>query len=98
MKTEIITNCLDLLAGFELLAPTEQTGVFLTIIDTLGSYTKPTKKRDNTPIITQKLNAYLFVSNVRNACKLGVTGAITPIQAYETALSNLENALTELLK
>lgn len=94
----IITTSLDLLAGFDFLLFKEQIHVLLSVIDTLGSYTKPTKKRDATPIVIQKLNAYLFISNVRNACKLGVTGAITPKQAHETALSNLENALTELLK
>jgi hypothetical protein len=98
MKTTIITTSLDLLAGFDFLLLKEQMHVLLSVVDTLGSYTKPTKKRETTPIATQKLNAYLFVSNVRNACKLGVTGAITPTQAHETALSNLEMALTELLK
>ena len=97
MKTEIITNCLDLLAGFELLAPTQQTGVFLSIIDKLGSYPKPQKKYDTIRAKDSLISAYLFVSNVRNACKLGELGAITPIQANQTILGNLENALTELL-
>ena len=98
MKTEIITNCLDLLAGFELLDPTQQTGIFVTIIDTLGSYPKPQKKHDNVRAKDNLISVYLFVSNVRNACKLGEFGAITPIQANQTILANLENALTELLK
>lgn len=98
MKTTIITTSLDLLAGFDFLLLKEQMQALSSVIDTLGSYNKPTKKGKPAPVLTQKINAYLFVSNVRNACKLGVSGAITPIQAYQIATSNLERALTELLK
>lgn len=94
----ITTDCIDLLADFNYLLINEQMQVFSSVIDTLGSYSKPAKKGNNTPVLIQKINAYLFISNVRNACKLGVSGAITPVQAYQTALTNLENALTELLK
>lgn len=94
----ITTNCIDLLAGFDYLPINEQIQVFQNVIDALGSYSKPTKKGDCPPFSIPKLNTYLFISNVRNACKLGMSGAITPMQAYTTASLNLENALTELLK
>ena len=96
MKAQQITDCLDLLAGFEHMEHTEQKHTFLLVIDTLGSYPKPMKKGDSDPVKPYDLGAYLLVSNVRNACKLVGLGLLKPTTAHAFICDNLESALTLL--
>lgn len=97
MKTQIITDCLDLLAGFENLNPKEQKECFEQTIDTLGSYPKPQKKNDTERAKSYQIASYLFVSNVRNACKLSCLGYIKLNIGYSTIQYNLESALSILI-
>jgi len=97
MKTQIITDCLDLLAGFENLNPKEQKECFEQTIDTLGSYPKPQKKNDIVIAKSYEIACYLFVSNVRNACKLSSLGFIKITLGFSTIQQNLENALSILV-
>lgn len=97
MKTQIITDCLDLLAGFENLNLKEQKECFEQTIDTLGSYPKPQKKKDIVNAKSYEIACYLFVSNVRNACKLSSLGYIKLNIGYSTVQNNLESALSILV-
>lgn len=96
MRVKQVTDCMDLLAGFELMDSSEQKQAFLLAIDTLGSYQKPQKKGDVIPSTTVNIGAYLFISNARNACKLGTMELINPITSHSIAMDNLTNALTLL--
>ncbi len=94
LQQNIITECLDLLAGFELLTDTEKSQTAQTIIDTLGSYPKPQKKNapENAP--SYLVGAYLMASNVRNACKLFLLGYLDDVLLFQAiAQENCENAL-----
>lgn len=96
MRVKQITDCIDLLAGFELLNQAEQKQTFLLVIDTLCGYPKPQKKGDILPSTDENLGAYLFVSNVRNACKLSESEHLNPNTAYSIIVENLVNALSLL--
>lgn len=96
MRVKKIIDCIDLFAGFELLEPHEKKEIYLLVIDTLCGYPKPTKKGFKTLENKKDLGAYLFVSNTRNACKLGNIGLYNSVQAYSIAMQNLSNALTLL--
>ncbi len=97
MRIEQIKNGLDLLAGFEYLKPNEQKQTLLSVIDALGGYPKPTQKGDTEPKPVKDLGAYLFVSNSRNACKLGDLDYIDLPTAYKLVSINLETALSLLI-
>ncbi|MFV0565757.1 MAG: hypothetical protein ACK5NB_07990 [Flavobacteriaceae bacterium] len=97
MRIDQVKSAMDVLAGFELLTQTEQKQTLLTVIDTLGGYPKPTKKQDERPAPVKDVGAYLFVSNSRNACKLGELGYIETRHAYNLVSANLETALSLLL-
>jgi hypothetical protein len=97
MKTQIITDCLDLLAGFELQEPKEQKATLQSIIDTLGSYPKPQNKKDIVRAKSNQIASYLFVSNVRNACKLSSLSYIKLNVGFNTIQYNLESALSLLV-
>lgn len=96
MRVRLITDCMDLMAGFELLNHAEQLQILQMVIDTLGSYPKPQKKADTLPAPTKAVGAYLFVSNVRNACKLHAFGFIPTESTKQAIDSNLSNALSLL--
>jgi hypothetical protein len=97
MKKEIITNCLDLLADFELLNQKEQKGCFQQIIDVLGGYPKPQNKFDKVEATKTEIGVYLFVSNVRNTCKLSILGILKYKESYLVAQYNCEFALSLLV-
>jgi len=97
MRIEKIQDSLDLMAGFELTGLHEQKQTLLTVIDTLCGYPKPKKKYDPNPTPVKDLGAYLFVSNSRNACKLGELGFIDINTAQKLVNINLETALSLLL-
>lgn len=97
MKIEIITNCLDLLACFELLTDTEKKDCFSNVIDLLGSYTKPQKKTDTRRAKTYQIASYLFVSTARNYCKLSNTGFVKLNTGFNNIQYNLECALSILI-
>jgi hypothetical protein len=97
MKVQIITNCLDLLAGFEYLTPKEQKDCFQQIIDVLGSYPKPQKKNVLESAKPNEIACFLLVSNVRNACKLSTFGFIDFKAGYSTIQENCEFALSLLI-
>jgi hypothetical protein len=96
MRVRQVTDCMDLLAGFELMDSSEQKQVFLLAIDTLCGYPKPQRRGDSLTAQPEKLGTYLFISNTRNACKLGELELISPIEAHRIAMNNLTNALTLL--
>lgn len=98
MRVEKIKDALDLLGGFEQL-PTVETKkqTLLTVVDTLCGYPKPTKKGSTEPTPVKDLGAYLFVSNSRNACRLGELEYIALETAHRTAVVNLGNALGLLI-
>lgn len=96
-KIAKITDCLDLLAGFELLPIAERNGVFQSIINTLCGYPKPNKKSAITEPSPKILGAYLCVSNARNGCKLALLGIWDNSQAINIIQVNLEIALTLLI-
>ncbi|CAM1352390.1 hypothetical protein [Tenacibaculum insulae] len=93
MRINIITDSLDLLAGIEKLELKEQKTTLQNIIDTLGNYPKPKKKQKNVKYIA----CYLFVSNVRNACKLSVFGFLDMYIGFNVVQFNLEGALSLLV-
>lgn len=97
-KIAQITDCLDLLAGFDLLPQTEQKQVFQNVIDTLCGYPKPRKKGATTEPSPEILGAYLSVSNTRNTCKLGLLDIAPKNKALNVISENLELALTLLTK
>ncbi len=96
-KTRIITDCLDLLAGFEYLKFNEQKDCFQQIVDTLGSYPKPQKKTDTERAKPHEIACYLFVSNVRNACKLSTLGCVSINVGFDIVQDNCELALSLLV-
>lgn len=97
-NTKIVTDAMDLIAGFKLLTNQEKTEVLQNIINALGSYSKPRQKGDPKEPKNNVLGAYLCISNVRNACKL----CLLNIWSYQTAKQvinyNLEGALSELMQ
>ncbi|MCB4807134.1 hypothetical protein LG651_02645 [Tamlana sp. 62-3] len=96
MKKEIVKNCMDSLAGFDLCEWREQKQTLISVIDVLRNYPKPhTKKEICTN--TKNLGAYLFISNSRNACKLCINGFIGSCEAYQLVSKNLESALSLLI-
>ena len=97
MKTQIITACLDLLAGVELQETKEQKATLQSIIDTLGSYPKPQNKNNLVRAKSNEIASYLFVSNVRNACKLSTLGYIKLNVGFNSIQYNLEDALAILI-
>lgn len=96
MRIKKITDCLDLMAGFELQERTEQKQTLLLVIDTLCGYPKPQHKTDVLPSTAESLGAYLFVSNVRNTCKLGELGYLNLNIVHNIIIENLANALSLL--
>jgi len=96
MKIEIITNCLDLLTGFEHLTNNEKKDCFSSVIDTLGSYPKPQKKTDIQRAKTYQIASYLFVSTARNYCKLSIENFIKLDTGINVIQYNLESALSIL--
>ena len=96
MKIQIITDCLDLLAGFQYLEPYEKKECFQQIIDVLGSYPKPQKKTDLEAAKPYEVATYLFVSNIRNACKLSILEFISNSTCIEIIQVNCECALSVL--
>lgn len=88
---------MDLLAGFEHLPMIEQKTVFKSVIDVLSNYPKPQHKAVLTQVNKATLGVYLFVSNVRNACKLGSLGLWSNETACNVAQSNLIFALDLLM-
>jgi len=97
MKIEIITNCLDLLAGFEHLTNNEKKDCLNNVIDTLGSYPKPQKKTDVQRAKAYKIASYLFVSTARNYCKLSILNFIKLDIGINIIQHNLESALSILI-
>ncbi|CAA0242704.1 conserved hypothetical protein [Tenacibaculum maritimum] len=93
MKKEIITDCFDLLAGIENLKPKEQKGTLQNIIDVLGSYPKCKKELENKNVLA----CYLFVSNVRNACKLTILESLDLKEGFDIVQVNLEDTLSLLI-
>lgn len=98
MKTVILTDCFDLLAGYEYLSELEKINVLRYIIDVLGSYPKPQKKNAVRPATSSQIGTYLFVSNVRNACKLAEFGFIDTSTAYTIIQNNLEQAFSLIVE
>lgn len=98
MQRTIITDCMDLLAGFEHLPVDDQAQTLDAVIDTLGNYPKPQHKGDTDHADKTALGAYLFVSNVRNACKLGLLGLWSTATARNVAQSNLVFTLDLLMR
>jgi len=96
LKTQIVTDAMDLMAGFEKLANTEKPEQLQCVIDTLGSYPKPQKKTDIARCSNENLGAYLCVSNVRNTCKLSEIGLHSYTIVLNTIHFNLELALSLL--
>lgn len=97
VRVEKIKDCIDFMAGFELLVSTkEKKEVLQSVIDRLCGYPKPQHKGDTVKAAKNDIVAYLFVSNVRNTCKLAEMQLIP----YETAAQiigfNLVNALNVL--
>ncbi len=87
---EIITKSLDLLSDIELLNTKEQKKVLYSIIDLLGNYPKPNNDNND-------LACYLFVSNVRNACKLSILKYLDLKESFNIIQVNLENTLSLLV-
>ena len=94
INTVIITDAMDLMAGFEFMPEADKTATLKTIIDKLGSYPKPYKKNDNKTFSVNLLGAYLCVSNARNSCKLALLGLQNITNAYHLISYNLELALS----
>ena len=96
-KVSIITACIDLMSVFNLLTPKEQKEQLQLIIDTLGSYPKPQTKDKRRIATHTTLSAYLYISNARNYCKLGLLGLNNLSITASNVSNNLENALTLLI-
>lgn len=88
---------MDLMAGFSIDTPTSQQETLNIVIDHLGSYPKPRQKGDTAKPHPNILGAYLHISNVRNACKLGVLGAYSLSKVDFMVNENLINALNLIL-
>lgn len=89
----LITETMDLMAGFEIDTPTNQNETLRAVIEHLGSYPKPRQKGDTTEPKPNVLSVYLCVSNVRNACKLGMLG----VWGLDTVNLHIDNNLTTAL-
>jgi hypothetical protein len=96
-KISIITACIDLMSVFNLLTPKEQKEQLQLVIDTLGSYPKPQTKDKKRIATHTTLSVYLYTSNARNYCKLGLLGLNTLNITASKVNDNLENALTLLI-
>lgn len=93
-----ITECMDLLAGFDLLdTEVQYKELFAHVTDSLGNYPKPQLKGSTKEPTNEVLGAYLCISNVRNALKLAKLGVVTYQTGYGIASLNAELALSLLL-
>ena len=98
-RPEVLKTCLDTLAEFPYLTATpEKVQLLESIIDTLGGYPKPREKGDHAEPPTGTLAAYLFVSNARNAVKLGCIGSYSYADAARIAANNLESAFSLIVE
>lgn len=96
MRGKIVTDAMDLLAGFDVLPIDEQKITLSCVVDRLGDYPIPYKKSNEAPENVNDLGAFLFVRNVRNACKLAMLDHIPTEQANHISEVNLMLALTLL--
>lgn len=92
-QTSVLTDCIDLLAGFSLLSDTDKYDLAQSIIDTLGNYPRPRQKNEPTP---QYLGAYLYASTARNSVKLAQLGYMPFNNAFSVAGSCFEASLSLL--
>lgn len=91
-RLEMLDNCLEILQNTN---RNNYKEIFQKAIDTMGSYPKPTEK-GSMPETEPKpavLAAYFYVSNARNALKLGLLKYYTVAKAQKTIISNLEKAI-----
>ncbi len=71
-KKALIMEAMDLMAGFDIDTEANQRETLDMVINHFSNYPKPRKKGDAEEPHPNILGAYLCVSNVRNACKLGL--------------------------
>lgn len=89
---------MDLLAGFEILPIDDQIQTLKSVIDAFSSYFQPHPQNDLQEASKTALGAYLFISNVCNACELGALGLWSTLTACSVAQSNLVFALDLLVR
>ncbi len=93
----LITETMDLMAGFEIDTPKGQGETLQLIINHLGSYPKPRQKGATIAPPNYIIGAYLCISNVRNACKLRLLEIYTKPQTIIVINSNLISALSLII-
>lgn len=89
-RKDIINLCIEVLSDTNI---TFLDIAFNRVIDLLGSYPKPRQKGDEIEPQPTTLGSYLFVSNARNAVKLGLLKYHTEAQAGIIGIYNLRDAL-----
>ncbi len=95
-KIELVQSVMDELATFEHDTPQGKADTLQLIIDTLGSYPKPTQKGDTTEPHPNIKGAYFCMANVRNACRLGLLGVYDDTDTMITIDRNNVQALNLL--
>ncbi len=92
-KRELITDAMDIMAGFDIDTPQNQRETLQTVINHLSEYPKASKKGATEEPHPNIVGAYLCVSNVRNACKLGLIG----VYGLDTITLHIAENLTTAL-
>lgn len=91
--TTLITDTMDLMAGFDIDTQENKKETLQAVINHLGSYPKPRQKGDTAEPHPNILGAYLCVSNVRNACKLAQIG----VYSLDTVTLHIDENLISAL-
>lgn len=85
-----LIDCLDEFGDGTITTPQQALDIITNLIDILGNYPKPRKKKSKTIAPDNLIGAYLYTSTARNALKLSLIGYIEYIEAITTAKTNIE--------
>ena len=97
LNTELVQKVQDEIVLFELLEPHQQKEALQLIIQLLKDYSKPMNGDYTVSANSQFIGAYLYVSNIINACNLGLLDFENKGFVYRAIVENVEKALSLII-